>query len=66
MEDYTVKNVMIRTLLSFALVLASTFSLFVIPAIAEDQDALVWPSETETAGEVKATRTYTLQNAIDS
>lgn len=60
------KNVKICTLLCFALVLASAFSLLAIPAMAEDQEALVWPSETETAGEVKATRTYTLQNAMDS
>ena len=31
-----------------------------------DPDALVWESEAETAGEVKATRTYLLQNAMDS
>ena len=39
------------------------------PAFAEaehDPDALVWESEAETAGEVKATRTYLLQNAMDS
>lgn len=60
------KNVKIRTFLCFALALVSVFSLFTIPAMAEDQDALVWTSETETAGEVKATRTYTLQNAMDS
>ena len=29
-------------------------------------DALVWESEAETAGEVEATRTYLLQNALDS
>ena len=40
-----------------------------LPAFAEtahDPDALVWESEAETAGEVKATRTYLLQNAMDS
>lgn len=40
-----------------------------LPAFAEethDPEALVWESETETAGEVKATRTYLLQNAMDS
>lgn len=40
-----------------------------IPAFAEearDPEALVWESESETAGEVKATRTYLLQNAMDS
>ena len=40
-----------------------------LPAYAEaehDPDALVWESEAETAGEVKATRTYLLQNAMDS
>ena len=31
-----------------------------------DPEALVWESEAETAGEVKATRTYLLQNAMDS
>ena len=39
-----------------------------IPAFAEearDPEALVWESESETAGEVKATRTYLLQNAMD-
>lgn len=29
-------------------------------------EALVWESEAESAGEVKATRTYLLQNAMDS
>ena len=36
-----------------------------LPAYAEaehDPDALVWESEAETAGEVKATRTYLLQD----
>lgn len=40
-----------------------------LPAFAEaehDPDSLVWESEAETAGEVKATRTYLLQNAMDS
>ena len=60
------KNVKTRTLLCFALALVTALSLLTIPAMAEDQDALVWLSETETAGEVKATRTYTLQNAMDS
>ena len=30
-----------------------------------DPEALVWESEAETAGEVKATRTYTLRNAME-
>lgn len=33
---------------------------------SHDPEALVWESEAETAGEVKATRTYLLQNAMDS
>lgn len=33
---------------------------------AHDPEALVWESEAETAGAVKATRTYLLQNAMDS
>ena len=40
-----------------------------LPAFAEaehDPETLVWESEAETAGEVKATRTYLLQNAMDS
>ena len=59
------KNVKTRTLLCFALALVTALSLLTIPAMAEDQDALVWLSETETAGEVKATRTYTLRNGMD-
>ena len=32
---------------------------------AHDPEALVWESEAETAGAVKATRTYTLRNAME-
>lgn len=56
-----------RIILCMVLALAAVISAAGIPAMAErDENALVWESETETAGAVKTTRTYTLQNAMDS
>ena len=55
--------------ITLAAILAGMVCVSVFPAVAEgtgDKHPEVWTSEAETAGEVRATRTYTLQNAMDS